>query len=170
MILQPLGAVLIVGSSSYCGFAIAARYRMEERQLKQLHLAVTEMQCGLSYQLTPLPELAAAGAKRTTGELNRVLTVFSENLSNQLFPDAQSCMAAAIGQDSELSDRLVSILHLLGISLGRFDLSGQLKGFEEVQADIDREVQTLAQNRENRLRSYCTLGICAGAALAVLLL
>ena len=59
---------------------------------------------------------------------------------------------------------------LLGRSLDRFDLAGQLKGIAATRSACRREVGALLENRDLRLRSYKTLGLCAGAALAVLLI
>ena len=60
-------------------------------------------------------------------------------------------------------------LRLLGQTLGRFDLPGQLKGIKAVQESCRRELARLERNRDARLRSYQTLGLCAGAALVILL-
>ena len=37
-----------------------------------------------------------------------------------------------------------------------------------VAGDPDRELEVMGRNQEERLRSYQTLGLCAGAALAIL--
>ena len=59
-------------------------------------------------------------------------------------------------------------LILLGRWLGRFDLDGQLKGLDAVRQECRRHLEELNNNREVRLRSYQTLGLCAGAAIAIL--
>ena len=61
-------------------------------------------------------------------------------------------------------------LRNLGISLGRFDLPGQLQGIHTARGECQSALDRLCSNRDNRLRSYETLGLCAGAALAILLL
>ena len=58
----------------------------------------------------------------------------------------------------------------LGASLGRFDLQGQLQGIESVRAQCRKDLAELEDNRDQRLRSYQTLGLCAGCALAILFL
>ena len=62
-----------------------------------------------------------------------------------------------------------SQLMALRNSLGRFDIDGQMSGMEAVRQECERNLLLLRNNRENRLRSYQTLGLCAGAALAILL-
>ena len=49
-------------------------------------------------------------------------------------------------------------------------MAGQLKGIAATRSACRREVDALLENRDLRLRSYKTLGLCAGAALAVLLI
>ena len=58
----------------------------------------------------------------------------------------------------------------LGESLGRFDLPGQLRGLEAIRRETEQTLQEVHAQRENRLRSYQTLGLCAGASLAILFL
>lgn len=58
----------------------------------------------------------------------------------------------------------------LGRNLGRFDLTGQLSSLRALRAGCEDSLKQLTDNRDNRLRSYQTLGLCTGAALAVLLL
>jgi len=59
-------------------------------------------------------------------------------------------------------------LDLLGSSLGRFDLKGQLSGLESVRNTCRKTLEEMNRNRDNRLRSYQTLGLCCGAALVIL--
>ena len=85
-------------------------------------------------------------------------------------PDAASCMTAALKRSHELPRRIRGIMKQLGHTLGRFDLPGQKQGLEEVKEACRMELEALGKNRETRLRSYGTLGLCAGAALAILFL
>ena len=80
------------------------------------------------------------------------------------------CMAAAIRESGELPNRIRSILAQLGHSLGRFDLEGQIQGIRTVRRRTEESLESIRKNRDERLRSYQTLGICAGAALAIILI
>jgi hypothetical protein len=59
---------------------------------------------------------------------------------------------------------------MLGTSLGRYDLQGQLNGIESVRIRCRSDLEELERNRDVRLRSYQRLGLCAGCALAILFL
>lgn len=163
-----IGAVLVIVGCGGFGFSMAAAHRQEERRLGQLIRALQYMQCELQYHLTPLPELCRQAGAEAGGAVGEVLRGLAQELETQSFPDAASCMRAAIGKSPDLSPGCRRLLVQLGRSLGRFDFSGQLQGLQAVKAACREQRRRLEKDREIRLRSYRTLGLCAGAALAIL--
>jgi stage III sporulation protein AB len=79
-------------------------------------------------------------------------------------------MNAALSKTKGLPQRTRKNLQALGASLGQFDLQGQLSGLESARKQCRRELEELSKDRDVRLRSYQTLGLCAGSALALLFL
>lgn len=165
-----IGALCIVGSCGGFGISLAVQQRNEEKLLCQLRAVLDEMLWELPYRLTPLPELLRHSAKGRKGILPEVLLELAEQLDRQVLPDALSCMHAAIGSPVLSFPRLHQLLLLLGHSLGRFDLSGQLQELTALREQCDGEIQELRLGRSDRLKSYRVLGLCAGAALVILLL
>jgi stage III sporulation protein AB len=170
MVLKWVGAILIVASCSGCGFAIAAGKRTEERLLYQLDGALRFLEAELEFRLTPLPELCRMAAGETKGILRSVFLNLYRELIWQKQPDAGSCMYAAIQRSAEMPARVRRLLVMLGNTLGRYDLSGQLQGIRSVRKRCEENLENVRKNREERLRSYQTLGVCAGAALAIILI
>jgi len=165
-----VGAILIVAGCSGYGFAIAAGKRREERLLLQLMGILQFMEADLKYRLTPLPELCKTAAGETKGLLRIVFMNLYRELSWQKLPDAGSCMYAAIQRSGEIPKKVRRLLVQLGHTLGRFDLPGQLDGIHAVRMRCEEALAVIRKNRDERLRSYQTLGVCAGAALAVILI
>jgi stage III sporulation protein AB len=165
-----IGAVLIIASCSGCGFMIAAGKRREERLLYQLLEILQFMDAELQYRLTPLPELCRMAAGQTGGTLRSVFLNLYRELSWQKQPDAGSCMYAAIQRSDKIPSKIRRLLVMLGHTLGRYDLSGQLEGIQSVRKRCDVSLENIQKNRNERLRSYQTLGICAGTALAIILI
>ena len=163
-----IGAIFVLFSCGGFGFSIAHSYRQRERLLHQLLAALEMMASELEYRLTPLPELARKAAKDTSGVLRDVFLNLARELDWQSEPDAGSCMRAAMDKCHDLPTCLRRPLRLLGQTLGRFDLPGQLQGLKSVQDACRREIARLENNRAARLRSYQTLGLCTGAALVIL--
>lgn len=163
-----IGAALIILSCSGFGFSFALLHRREEAALRQLMGALDFMECELQYRLTPLPELCHQASAQSTGLIRSILERFAQEMDSSLSTDVRTCMATAMAAADTLPGKTRQCLLMLGNSLGRFDLDGQIKGLEAVRGECRRHLEGLSHNREARLRSYQTLGICAGAALAIL--
>lgn len=170
MSIKWMGVIFVVGSCAGVGFSAALAYEKQEKILYQLLHILNYMACELQYRLLPLPELCRQASGECGGTVRRVLLALAEKLDCQMEPDVQSCMQSVL-QTVPMPSRMIRRMFLmLGRSLGRFDLTGQLRGLEEVRAACERELKPLVQQKQNAIRSYRTLGICAGAALAILLL
>lgn len=167
MSIKYLGAILVILGCGGFGFSIAAAHRREERSLQQLLDVLQFMYCELQFHLTPLPELCRQAGKQGKGSVGEVFLELANQLDRQVSPEVCSCIQAAAAK-CDLSPRLRELLNSMGQTLGRFDLTGQLKGLEALRGRCTQELEGLSQNRDDRLRSYQTLGLCAGAALVIL--
>ena len=163
-----IGASMIIIGCGSVGFKLAAESIREERILKQLIGVLNYMECELQYRLTPLPTLCRQAAAQCTGCLSKLLSSLTEEVDAQISPDVERCMSAAIYVNNDLPDTIAVILENFGKCLGRFDLKGQLKGIEDTRNECQRALTQILDNKDNRIRSYRTLAICAGAALAIL--
>lgn len=163
-----IGAILVVLSSSAVGFSIAQAHRNEAKTLMQLIRALEFMSCELEYRMPPLPELCRLTAAQVTGPMGQLLTSLEKELQLQVSPDVYSAMASAMEKTDKLPETVKKNLLLLGKTLGRFDLTGQLSGIASVMQLCRRDLDGLLCNQDVRLRSYRTLGICAGVALVIL--
>ncbi len=163
-----IGAVLIICGCGLIGFSISAAYRREERELRAMIGAMDYMACELQFRQTPLPQLCRQAAMDRSGCVGRLLLNLAKELESQVSPDVRSCLAVAAATAGQLPGRIQEAVCIMGASLGRFDLEGQLQGLEAVRSFCRGELDSMAVNRDSRLRSYQTLGLCAGAALAIL--
>ena len=163
-----IGAILVIAGCGGAGFSITAKHRQREIQMRQLMAALQYMESDLQYRLTPLPELCRSAGRECSGILREVFCNLARELSWQTAPDAGSCMHAALKRSHDLSPELRKLLLRLGRGLGRFDLQGQIRSLQAVQGACKEELIKMCKNRDTRLRSYQTLGLCAGAALAIL--
>lgn len=163
-----IGAALIVSGSGFFGWSISAASRKEEATLIQLIRALDYMQCELQYRLTPLPDLCVLASREQKGPIGAFFGNLALELESQISPDVASCVRMALTKSGPLPHQTRKALELLGASLGRFDTDGQIRGLEQARQFCRDEVSRLSINKENRLRSYQTLSLCAGAALVIL--
>lgn len=170
MTVKIIGAVLIIAGCGSCGFSLAAAHKREERALHSLLRAIEMMICELEQRMPPLPELVKMAGAEARGAVGEVFHALSERLETQEDTDASAAMGAILPQFSNIPDRTRQNMRQLGQTLGRFALSGQVSGFRAAAELCKRDLTSLAKDREPRLRSYRTLGICAGVALVILFL
>lgn len=170
MIIKIFGVVLTVVGCGSVGFQIAANHRREEKALQQLIRITEYMVCELQYRMTPLPQLCRQAGRLHKQFLGRVFLDLASELESQISPDVVCCMRAVLGKNKDLPPITKRILEHLGETIGRFDLDGQLKGLNATCEECKRSLNSLSNDRDARMRSYQTLGLCAGAALAILLI
>ena len=84
----------------------------------------------------------------------------------------QLVLGRAMEQTTSLhwSARTRETVRNLAFSLGKFDLGGQVRAIELAQERLRAELAEVQAGSRARCRSYETIGICAGLALAVILL
>lgn len=165
-----IGALLIITGCGGAGFSICTAYRKEESLLRQMLSALQTMESELSYRLTPLPQLCRHTADASEGMVRRLFESLAAELEQQVLPQACDCMAAALANLPDMPRSLRRVCSELGKTLGNLDLNGQLQGLDASKKLCCRYLAKLEHNRDARLRSYQTLGLCAGAALAILLI
>lgn len=164
-----IGAVLIISACGGFGFCLGSEHRREERLLRSLIRGLDFMVSELHFHATQLPELCGLAGKECGGEVGQVFSSLSRELEQQLSPNVSTSMESALAS-SPLPPITLRNLQVLGTSLGRFDLDGQLNGLEAVREASRKDLEALTANREVRLRNYQTLSLCAGAALAIVLI
>lgn len=163
-----IGAVLIVTGCGGFGISMMLSEKHHEKQLQCLLQALQYMKWELQFRLTPLPQLLFAAGKQAGGETGAVLMEASGELTQQLLPDAVSCIQKVLSSHPELPRDLRCLLRKLGSSLGIYDLPGQLEGLNAVDAAASQCLKSLEDGKTLRFRNYKTLGFCAGAALVIL--
>ena len=161
-------AVILLGCGGF-GFKLSAASRQQTKEMRELIEVLDLLTCELRYRLTPLPELCLMVASSGHGSISRLFRSLYAELEQQISPDAHCCMNAAVSS-SRLSPPVKEFLRDLGRSLGRFGLDGQLLEIQAIKENASLVLEKLTQDQDVRLRSYQTLGLCAGAALAILLL
>ena len=169
MYLKILGAILVISACGGYGLMMVFSHRKEVAGLRALVHALDVMICVLDFRLTPLPDLCKIGADSIDGPVSSCLLRLSEILNDQLSADVGSCTTDAVDMTAGLPQRVSLEIRSMGQTRGRFDLEGQRSGLRNCKEVCNNQLEVLEHQQPQRLRSYQTLGFCAGAALAILL-
>ena len=167
MPIKLIGSILVLVGCASIGFCIASMHNREIYMLENLCSILIYMINELQFRMTPLPELCMAAANQSRGTFQSLFARLATELEGQISPDAESCMLAALSAVA-MPQHAHECLLLLGKNLGKFDIEGQINGIEDVRAKCMSKLEMLNNNKENRIRSYRTLGICAGLAIVII--
>ena len=96
------------------------------------------------------------------------MIALAEELDAQISPNAAFCMASVLDRSGSIEPIIYTTMMELGNQLGLFDLPGQIRGLEQCRAHCASKLKEMNWDKTSRLRSYQTLGLCAGAAIAIL--
>jgi stage III sporulation protein AB len=170
MSLKYIGAVMVFIACGAIGFLKAAGFRREESCLAELIRLLDNMLNELEYRVTPLPQICGAVAQSATGVLKQVFAALMQEMESQIAPDAATCMEVALSTVKEIPSTARNMLLELGNSLGKYDIKGQMNEISAIKQQCQTVLDQMCDNKDVRLRSYKTLGLCIGAALAILFL
>lgn len=163
-----IGAICVIVACGGTGFMMAGHYISQIRQLADMLIAIDYMESEIQYRATPLPLLCRQTSEQVSGRLKLVFLTLADELEAQIAPDVALCMASVLDKLSITQKMMRSVLTGLGNNLGKFDMSGQLRALQNSHNICSDKLKQLQKEREGRIRSYQTLGLCAGAAIAIL--
>ena len=165
--LKWLGAAGICLACAGVGFSMARELEQQERLLGILLHKLGYIYRQLHYRATPLPELLLNAAGEEQDPISAIFRAIPGHLHGQ---NGQVAMEDALQTWKNIPEAVKTLLSLLGGCMGAFDLDGQLSHLESVMEECKRSMAHLAETKQIRLRNYRTMGICAGAAITILLL
>ena len=168
MTIRIVGAILIFLGFGSFGFLASANHKREVTMIKGFLESLHTMENELQYHKTPLPHLCRYLASNAIGMVKEFYMRLSEKLQQLDHSDAHSCVTTVIGELNHMPDRIKNLFLTLGQSLGQFDVDGQIRSIQGVKEECYSLLSQLSQNQEQKLKSYRTLGLCAGAAVAIL--
>ena len=164
------GAMLIIAACGGSGFLMAANYRKEGHQLRQLLIALEWMSCELSANLRPLPLLLDEMGKRTQGCVHDYFHEMVSILDRQCVADASEAATLALEKQRDMPRSVKEILRSFGSHIGEFALPGQLRQLENLRMECKGNLDEHTEKRDTYLRNCRILGVCVGFAVAILLM
>ena len=170
MYIRWIGAALIISGCGYFGFSMAGNYKKQQFEINQLHIALSYMLRELSCRHTDLPKLFMDASNQIEGAVCQVLSDVAKRLLENQAEEASVCFAEAIYDKPKLQPQTQQLLREIGTDIGKFDLEGQISSLQRSCDQCQLLMTKLSDEREMRTRNYQTLSLCAGVALAILLM
>ena len=170
--LKLIGLSLILAASGAVGAGLAGTVKRQQAQTLALIDALLRIRHELQYRLTPLPDIFAALGSGRNREIADFFSRFAAGLSSARTCTVGYACRQALAQTRGLclSGATRGTLLSLFDSLGKYDLEGSVQALDLALSRLREEAKTLQSGAAARCRTYLTLGICTGLAVAVILI
>ena len=163
-----IGATMIVLGAGSFGIGKTVQFYRQQRQLRSFLHMLEILKCELSYTLFPLPKLCRVTAERS----DRISAAFLRNYASALDSGSYRSIAAREAfADIKCTlppDASMAILELFS-ALGRYDLDGEKNLLKPTQHRLKTALDRAETEKRPMAKGYALLGICTGAAIAILL-
>lgn len=163
-----IGSICVIVACGGAGFMMAIQYISQIRVFADMIIILNYMESEIQYRCTPLPLLCRQAAVQVNGKLRFVFECLADELEAQIAPNAELCMISVLDKLGITDVSIRTTLLGLSCNLGKFDIEGQLRALESARNICSENLKQLQKGREQRIRSYQTLGLCTGAAIAIL--
>ncbi|MCL2564289.1 MAG: stage III sporulation protein AB [Defluviitaleaceae bacterium] len=171
MLIQALGAVLIIGSSTMWGAYMAAKSYFRLRDLREMKRAFGILISEIDYAQSPLEEAAVNIAIKCSLPIKGIFENFSKGLSGKVNVwELWSETIENSQKDSYFSTEDMEVFKSFGKTLGYLDREMQLRNIEMQIDYINQKTDELEKTWEKSRKMYLSLGALGGVMAVILLI
>lgn len=171
MIVKLIGAVVLIGATSFIGFSLAADCSKRPRALRELQSLMQMLENEIAY----LSNLLSEAFDRIYEGNNSDTAILFREAANKLSTSGVTAAEAWEKATEEnyaklsLNKEDKAILQAFGRMLGNSDLEGQLNNIRLVTSQLKlQELKAEEMKRKNE-KMYRSLGVLSGLAIAIVL-
>ncbi|MGI5935463.1 MAG: stage III sporulation protein AB [Oscillospiraceae bacterium] len=167
-----IGAMLLVMAGAGMGLVKAGHLHFRVQSLSSILSSLEIMRGEICTRLTPLPEIFSLLAAEAPSPADKFFSAMKTGMSGL----GQRSLGEIWGQALKDTPALAlkpeeeRALHLLGMSLGRFDVSEQKQAIDRCMESMGRFLEKAREDAQTQGRLYTGLGLAFGMMLAVILL
>ncbi len=173
LLAELVGAALIIGSTSYVGWTVAARYARRPRELRDLQTALAVLQTEVEYGATPLPRALAAAAGAGGPTVGPIFTAAAEALETGGGITAGEALRRSLQEAAGrtfLRQEDLEVLLALASVLGSSGRADQVRHLRLARERLAGEEERAREERARYERMARYLGVLTGAAVVLILL
>lgn len=168
MIIKLIGALMIIIGCSLFGVMSASSYRKEIKTLGCFIDLINAIECELQYKASKLQDVFGDLADSMKRPISDFCSILSAEFDSQVQPCVPDCVYAALAKCRNIPKSTEAYIVKMGLTLGRFDLNGQLLELSAVRKEAESALLKLSVQQDTKTRNMKTLAICAGAAIVIL--
>lgn len=168
--LRPFGALLVFLGCSAVGFTAASELKREQDLLRAFTASLALLRFEIGYRARSLPEIFSKASQSAPEPLSGFFCRLAGTVSESPGENLSAHIKASLLSSGTLPKPICEALEYLGGSLGGTDTETQLHTISLCENMISTAERELHQEFCQRGRARRTLGVCAGAVLAILFL
>ena len=165
-----LGAILIIGASTWVGLHASRSVKRLDRRLRELCDSLELMKNELCFTNTSFEPLCRRLSESARGEVSTFFRELSQQAGTKDFSPVGAAKRASDAAKLNLPPASFFALERLIDGFGRYDLDGQLRQIELAQQELSAQLARNREDMDSRCRTYELLGICTGAAVIILVI
>lgn len=167
-----LGSLMIVGASTWLGFAAARQLILRTRQLRELQTAFQLLETEIMYAATPLPQALNKVGKNVNWPVARFFLSCGEVMKTETGITVDRAWTEAVKRVTSKtalnkSDR--KILINFGKNLGNSNRKHQEKNLKLVQEQLKLAEKDSLLVKENNVKKWRYFGVLGGLLIVILL-
>ncbi|PYG86810.1 stage III sporulation protein AB [Ruminiclostridium sufflavum DSM 19573] len=172
MIIKILGAVILIGATSFIGFFLASECSKRPRALRELQSLLQMLENEISY----LSNILAEAFNRIYENTDFDTAVLFGEAARHLGSDgctADFAWETAVEENYgrlSLNGEDRNILLSFGKMLGNSDLEGQLNNIRMISSQLKVQEIKAEEIKKKNEKMYRSLGVLSGLAIAIILL
>ncbi|MBP2649324.1 MAG: spoIIIAB [Firmicutes bacterium] len=167
-----IGCCLVIFTGTWGGFMIAARYVERPKQIRQLIGCIASLGSYINYAALPLAEALERSTATVDGPVRDFFTEIATIINTKGWVSPGQAFVETL---SKMQDKLAiyhperEIILMLGASLGAIDRNEQQKQLDLAKAELEKIHREAIVERDQNVKMYRYLGVCAGLTTAILL-
>ena len=173
MLLKMTGIIFIIAAGSMFGFSLSRDYTMRITNLKQVNKMLLLLKGEISYNNSGIGEAVIKISSQTDNIIGRFLGYVSEAFASgeNTFREAwDRGVDEFLKKQSKLKDKDLAVIRELGSNLGITDRETQVNNILNCMGVLETEIGELNETRGEKCKLYRTLGVMAGAFVAIVLI
>ncbi len=173
MLLKVVGVTFIVVASGMFGLTLSKDYETRIVNLKQFRKMLVLLSGEIKYNNSGIRESIMAVSERVenvTGQFLKTTLDFFTKENSSLKEAWYAGTEKFLKTNTKLSVKELAYIKELGVNLGITDRETQINNILNCIQSIDMSIEELSENRTEKCKMYKTLGVMAGAFLAVMLI
>ena len=160
---------IIVGCTSI-GFILSRGYADRVNELNDLSILINILQNKIKFTQLPLQEIFEdLGNIKLKTKIHNIFLICSENLKKMKMEKAWKESIEEGRKFFYLNEEDIEVLNILGSTLGKTDINGQMNEINEIKERIALQIQQAEKEKNRNSKMYKSLGTITGLGIVILL-